>query len=144
MKVKIHITKEVLYMTRFCNYKPIEDKKFFENPHSKRFLDRRIGDTASNCAIAYAIYKIFPYATVGNREINLVRHYLEDNSVISVLLPYKARLFIEEFDSKNPINRLKLKPFSFEIEIPEEYLNLIDISELKKQLSVSETVDLID
>ena len=146
MKIKIHITKEVLYMTRFCNYTPIENEEFFSNPNTPRRFNDPILRSSANCAIAYAINKIFPYAIAASKQVILTAYYpscvLEKD--ICTPLPYSATLFIGVFDGAKPSERVKLTPFSFEITIPDEYLKLVDISEVNKQLSLSETVEIVE
>lgn len=140
-------------MTRFCGYVPVEDEKFFVNPFTERKHNEKIGIPIENCAVAYAIYKVFPYATVGSKYINLTSNlvrltatldnYMEEGG-IKVEMPFTATTFIEEFDESSPHIRKQLKPFSFEITIPQKYLDLIDISEIKEKLATSEILELVE
>lgn len=114
MKILIKITKEVLEKTKMC-----EADKLSEN-----------------CAISYAVRALFPlaitqrtYMWFGNKEGDYTS------------LPMKAREFITAFDSLFPEERVKMKPFSFEIDVPDSVINEIGIGQVYKILSESKTLE---
>ncbi len=95
-------------------------------------------DASTNCWVANAVRDIFPYAEVGSADINPFTYDLTvDVCLIDycIPLPPNAIEMIREFDAcegkaawLTVHNRLKLKPFSFIIDVPEEVIEQIDIS----------------
>ncbi len=116
LTMRIHITKDVLKRSMLCE----------DQVHNQ------------NCAIALAIRDIFPRACVW------VSCIAEDDIEI-IQLPVEAQKFIRAFDSlsKNPSARLDLPEFSFDIEVPEEVVNSIGLSEVEKILKESKTLELV-
>jgi len=116
-KITVHVTKEVIKMTSGCS---IYD--------------------GENCAVAYAIRELFPKAVVFCLEMTFHRKDRHNRSKWAKL-PQEVSNFITEFDT-NPAHRHKLSPFSFDIEIPDEALEGIDISEVHRILKESKTLSL--
>lgn len=145
MKILIKVTKEVLQRSLYCN------TIFNEGP------------TSENCAISTGIRDLFPGAqvyetaikfsgsdsnftdwTIGRGLLDMSRHSL---------LPQAATDFIREFDSYARVEdinedllvkaekRLLLPEFSFEIDVPEEVIQQIGISQVFKVLSESPTLE---
>jgi hypothetical protein len=118
MKLRINITKEIIKKAMWCNTS--------NGPFP----------IASNCAIAVAVRDIFPMAAVGPLDI-----FLGFIGIKDVYLPLEAQNFIYEFDKLwiSPKKRLELDPISFEIDIPEEVISMINIEDIHK----SETLELV-
>jgi len=128
MKIQINITKDILKRSMMCGTNPLQK-------------------VTSNCAIALAVRDIFKFAQVSKDNIYF---YKEDNDnhsnyISGCSLPESARVFIEKFDYlfNNPEKRLKLPEFSFEIEIPNAVIEQMNLSEVYKILSESETMELV-
>ena len=146
MKIKINITKEVLRMTRYCGRVPKPEEEYFVNPYSGIKKGEKINHVTGNCAITYALHKIFPYVTVESEIIilNSLAPQAISKRYIYIKLPTEAQIFIEMFDDSTPWYRANyMKPFSFEIEIPDEYLDSVDISEIHQALEESKTLELV-
>jgi hypothetical protein len=120
MKIQINITKEILERSMWCGISP--GKKA----------------PAENCAIALAVKDLLSGSKVGNIHI-------EKNGVVVGILPIQARDFIEKFDKliDYPSERLDLEPFSFNIEIKEDLLN-ISIEEAHEVLRNSTSLELVE
>jgi hypothetical protein len=120
MKFQINITKDVLQRSMMCG----------TNPH---------GLVTENCAIAVAIRDLFPEMIIG---CDICFDGLKE----SINLPNEATHFILKFDNlrDTPRKRLELPEFSFQIDVPEEYLEDITISEIKEILKNSKSLELID
>jgi len=73
----------------------------------------------------------------------------EDESNISHIkarianLPASAKDFIVLFDKATPVERVKMKPFEFEVELTEEAIELITIDEITKVLETSSTLEAV-
>lgn len=125
MKLTIKITKDVLQRSMMC---------CVENPLP----------AGTNCAVALAVRDVFPAAGVGYAAL-----YVNANDCLyppynAIPLPRKAREFIYEFDRlvSTPQKRLGLPEFSFEIDVPEEVINEIGISEIRQIIENSPTLEL--
>lgn len=129
MKITIHITKEVLEKTQLCP-SAYPSKTITTQ---ERYLLR------TNCAISYAVREIFPGSETSNMYI-----YINNKEKNSIYLPIKAQRFIKTFDELLPDQRVSMTPFSFDIEVPEELINQIGISEVHRILSESKTLSLCD
>lgn len=115
-KLKIKVTKDVLAKTANCS-----------------------GQYSSNCAVAYAIRDIFPFAQVYEGCIEVWNdHDMSFNSrLIGIIdLPSEATNFIEKFDKfmgPDQIEERKaMSELDFEIEIPDKVINMISIEDIKK------------
>lgn len=120
MKLKIKVTKEVLAATMRCGT--------FNN-HEK---------ISENCAIAFAVRDIFPMAMVGYENLRPLG-CMNPNLIIK--LDGETTYFIQNFDSiKNyPELRLTLPEYEFEIELPDELVDLVNIADVY----ASPTLDLV-
>lgn len=107
-KLKITVTKEILRKSMRCGEQT---------------------NIPESCAIALATRDIFPIAGVGCEHI--IPFYREDHSV-RIPLPKAAIDYIKEFDSRinSPLSRLDLPEITFEVEIPDEVIDKIDISKI--------------
>lgn len=112
MLLKITISKEVLECAKMCG----------------------TDDTGHNCAVALAVRDIFPLAWVRRTEINPFGIY----EGYRIKLPQDATDFIDEFDwlRNKPEQRPLLPPFSFTVELPDEVVERIDISDIEKSLTL--------
>lgn len=119
MKLKIKITKDVLFKTMYCT-------------HNK---------ATTNCAIAYAIRDIFPHSITSCRSIYPLHQLGGDVEDIQISLPKEAQDFIRVFDklAETPKQRKGIRPLDFEIEIPLSVIDHINIDDIYK----SETLELV-
>lgn len=143
-KLEISITKDILELTKNCSGEGLPIK-------------HRIGQ---NCAIGKAIFDIFPNSWTCDNEIFINRMpvyftekgYMAENrsspswysTSIPIALPSEAREFIEEFDESTPEERVEMQPFSFEIEIPDEVIEMINIDEVKEVLKEHHCLKLVE
>lgn len=116
VKLKISVTKEILEKSHNCSETQV----------------------AMNCAIALAVRDIFPDACVGPIGIRPF------SNQIAITLPKNARQFIGQFDSSTPEERMEMSPITFEIEVPDEVIELINIDELKPLLQNHPTLELLE
>jgi hypothetical protein len=117
MKIRITITKDVLNETKYCG--PI--------------------NAGLNCAIAVAVRDMVPQAKVRT-------HYIAFfdtswNYITSSFLPPVAVRFIKKFDTRSPEERVRIKPISFDLDIPDEVIERIGIDQIHKILSESKTLE---
>lgn len=100
---------------------------------------------AGKCAIALAIRDIFPNALVGAYVITFniedVEKFKKENKIerllfklgceqgLAIQTPNIAQSFIFDFDAKR-----RVEPISFDIEVPERYINSVNIDEIKEIL----------
>lgn len=117
MKLKIKVTKEVLRKSMFCGTAMAESASI-----------------SDNCAIALAVRDIFPFAQVTPWSI---KTNCRLPAIIS--LPENAKEFIYEFDELSPAKRLLLPELEFEIDLPQEVIDAINIDDIVK----SETLELV-
>lgn len=138
MKITIKVTKEILTKSAFC----VSGKD----------------ETLTHCAIALAVREIFPNAKVQLQHLyafgndtrlatyNGIATGLKVPNVSSkecINLPAEARVFIENFDSSYPEDRIKMPELSFEIDVPSEVIDEIGIGQVYKVLSESRTLELV-
>ena len=128
MKLKIKITQEVLEATKMCGVSvfKLEGSKNDSNGH--------------NCAITYACRKLFPKCVTG---VSIVSMEYGDELITIADLPASASRFIRKFDNSIPEQRVKMKPFEFEIELTKGALDLITIDEITKVLETSTTLEAV-
>ena len=128
MKLKIKVTKDILKKSVMCGAEMVDD--YFH--------------VAKNCAIALAVRDVFPYAGVDNEIISpfFTCPDLTMFLLPNIILPKDARDFINHFDSMrfNPQGRLDMPEFEFEVYVPEDIVNVINIEDIYQ----SETLELID
>lgn len=124
-RITVNITKEVLEASANCT------KTMF------------IGQ---NCAIGKAIHDLIPNSSVGRmdvvwhpKNIDIIKLLSKSNwtgneNIIHIPLPVEASIFIIRFDNLMPAERVQMTPFSFDIELPDEIINEINIDEVKRIL----------
>lgn len=130
MKLLIKITKNILEQSKMCNV--------------VKCLSGTESGVGANCAIALAVRSIFPDAWVD--EENIIPFFFKELHkpiVHKIKLPYEACGFIAKFDSSTPDKRIQMPEFSFEIDVPDEIINQIGISEVHKILQESKTMELV-
>lgn len=98
------------------------------------FCSKEINFSKTSCAIAHAVRDIFPTAIIYFNHIEL------DGKRIA--LPTIASEFIEVFDRIEPNQRIKLKPISFQVSMPDEIIDKLNIDDLKQQLKNHPTLEL--
>lgn len=111
-----------------------------------------ISNVGQNCAIGLAIFEIFGHrSNVDSHEIVILNQNLYEGDLIlksklmaQIPLPNKAQEFIDEFDKSLPHQRKLMTPFSFEIEIPENVIEMINIDEIYKVLETSTCLKLVE
>lgn len=130
--LKIKITKEILRESANCGM-------MFGK-----------GSQAESCAFAVAVREIFPRAVVCYSAIypfGGVKHF---NNTINVTgateIPISAEMtaFIFEFDANSPYDRVQMKEQEFELEIPDNIIQAIDIQEVTKILADVPHLELIE
>jgi hypothetical protein len=123
-KLKITLTKEILEQSKMCGLLP----------------EHNGTGNGDRCAIAMAVHPVFPLAYVCTDEIH---PYGVGGGTAIILLPTIARNFINCFDFKSPDERVKMSPVFFEIEIPDEIIEKINIDELRPLLTNHPTLELV-
>lgn len=118
-KLKISVTKEILEKSKMCG----------ENSFIKGF----------SCAVALAVQDIFPEAYVGH---NIIKPFIESDFTIPV--PDKMYLFIIKFDGTAPDKRVDLSEETFEIQVPDNILEQINIDEIRHLLINHPTLELVE
>lgn len=135
MKILIKVTKEILEKSSRC-----------------------IQETGFNCAIALAVREIFPNSWTRSAFIHILDmnqlndtkikepkksfgNLIDEFTLFMIQLPEEAQIFIDEFDSNGIKERLEMEPISFEIDVPDELINEIGISQVFKILSESKTLE---
>ncbi len=134
-KLKINITKDVLFKTRFCKH------PFFTDVISE--------SAGTNCAISYAIRELLPNVFVSSYNITLLdgtEKTLRDLTGEKICeLPEIAKSFIAKFDHISAEGRIEMEPISFEIEIEDDKLEkIVDISDIKRILKNCLTLELVN
>lgn len=132
VKLKIKVTKEILEQSMYCG------------------LSYEVVSTPENCAVALAVRDIFPKAWVMFEEreeenkiavINAFGIQCED----TIVLPGFVKEYIDQFDylKREPEKRIHLPELEFEIEIPEDIIEQINIEELRGLLQNHPTLQLL-
>jgi hypothetical protein len=137
MKIEVKITKEILEKSKYCGM-------WLEYGQDIPIgWDKDKGCHTTTCAVALAIQDIFPYSNTWNEDIYV--RTLPDRATEphKIILPKAASEFIDKFDSYRPRKRTKMKPFSFQIDIPEELINEIGIEEAREIIQKSETLEMV-
>lgn len=118
--LKIKVTKDILEKSKNCN--------------------EMVGQ---NCAVALAVRDVFPAAHVLHHQI---RPFSDDPYLIKqrILLPKEATLFIIDFDRAEPGQRPYLPEIEFEIQIPDEVIEKINIDSLRPLLQNHPTLELVE
>lgn len=120
MKIKIHVTKDILERSKMCGVK-------------KNSL------TVHSCAVAIAVKDIFKSVAVDGITI-CVYHKI---GYTEIDLPEEARIFIRVFDNCKPKDRVLLPEFSFEITIPDSVIDKIGIEQATHLINESKTLELV-
>jgi hypothetical protein len=136
MKIKVNCTKEHLEKAKYCGI-PTENSTWNVGKHA---------GIPNNCWIAVALHDLFPYCSVrwGKSRKDIWKNSMSvcnhtrvetflDTKYWEVKLPKIAVSNIKLFDDCTNVKfieeRIKareaLEPFSFEIDIPEDILNII-------------------
>ena len=129
MKLEISITRDILNRSANC-----------------------VSFPGQNCAIGLAIFEIFGHrSNVDSHEIVILNKnlyegdlILKSNVMAQIPLPNKAQEFIDEFDESLPHERKLMEPFTFEINIPENVIEMINIDEIYKVLETSTCLKLVE
>lgn len=138
MKITIHITKEILKRSKYCS---IDKGSPQENM------------TGQNCAISCAIVELFGTKSWVNmdeilffkQEIEFTKDgfgILDEENFVRIPLPENAIRFINIFDFALPEERITLPEISFNIDIPEEVIDLINIDEVKRIIEKSDSLSI--
>ena len=122
-KLKIKVTKDILERSKKCL--------------------SNCSITPTNCAIALAVRDIFPDAYVDLYVMYFDKKDVGDYLAPPAILPINAVSFIQEFDSKSPSARVKMPEIEFEISIPDEVIEKINIDELRPLLQNHPTLELV-
>lgn len=141
MKIQVNITKEILRQSMNC---PV--------PQTKKASEEAM--VGQNCAIGKAIFNLFGDKSFvmktrividinGIDGIKIMNDREYSPSLINIEIDEEVAIFINDFDNFSPEKRLEMAPFSFEIELPEEVINLIGISEITKILEETPSLDLV-
>lgn len=123
MKLKIKVTKEILYRSRMCGKQKNDAYQ----------------DVATNCAIALAVRDIFPNAAVDQQQL---RFYGNGDRINQIKLSDAVWAFVDKFDESSPSQRLRMQKISFEIDVPEVVIESIGLSEVHRILKESKTLEL--
>lgn len=127
VEFKISITKEIIEHCKYCGAENNKD------------------ELSRNCAVAFALKDIFPDVYVTNYYISPFGIDTEERKNIKITMPGIAQQFIKLFDGFQlmPKLRLLLPEFEFVIDIPDEVIEQINISEIKDFISESKNRRLI-
>lgn len=117
-KLKIKVTKDILRQSAYCPS----------------------GKLTTNCAISVAVRDIFPDAATA---CGFIFPFVSKTVKITIALPASAVDFIKAFDATYPPLRIGLPELEFEVDIPDDVLEHIDISELKPLLEDHPTLKLV-
>lgn len=119
MKIKIHVTKEILEKTKRCNFK------------------------IDTCAISEAVRDIFPQAYVVYSTMYPFPISYQDVGDESINMPHEAVQFQRYFDTrKSDDERAAINPISFEIDVPDSVIEKIGIDQVHAILKESKTLSL--
>lgn len=139
-KILVKVTKSVISRSIMCGTLPKKN---------------RVG---SNCAISIAINDLLQNSWVDSiciykiKDSTIWSEILEyeipqfDFSYKKINLPIEATKFIRQFDKlkSTPQERLELPEISFEIDVPDEWLEGIAENEIKELLKESKTLELVN
>ncbi|HEX8331898.1 MAG TPA: hypothetical protein VF622_04705 [Segetibacter sp.] len=117
MKLQINVTKEILEKSKNCKEVPTH-----------------------NCAIAIAVRDVFPSAKIYNTYLTPLK---SSECWKGISLPQEATMFIRDFDAAEPEERAAMNPITFEIDIPDEVIEKINIDEVKELLKEHPTMQLV-
>lgn len=115
MKLRINVTKKILWESRNADYCDTEE-----------------------CALAHSVRDIFPDAQVTQENIYLF------NATEKIPLPKECFQYVCNFDNATPVERPNLPELSFEIDIPQSVIDKINIDEIRPLLVNHATLTLIN
>jgi hypothetical protein len=95
----------------------------------------------ANCAIALALKDIFPKVNVASQYARIMDRRLPSGNKL-IKLTQSATDFIFKFDTSTPQERCNMQSFSFDLELPEEVIELVDIDDIKAILAKSQSLQL--
>lgn len=100
----------------------------------QQHIDRGLSCKPTGCALAIAIDEAIPLceAQVGIADVNLIPLVGGWETNKTVILPDEARQFVKRFDAFARFGRERPEPFSFTLDVPEEFVAI----EPKRDLSV--------
>lgn len=137
--LKIKITKEILKQSMMCGVK------------KEGIFSSRIG---ANCAVALAVREIFPDAWVDgydilpflNKYVSLRDFMFKIQERYKIELPWDVRVFIQDFDclASTPEERLNMPELEFEVSVPDNVIEKINIDEIKEILKTSKTLEIYE
>lgn len=94
----------------------------------------------TDCLVSRAIRDMFPAATTASEYFRTnLTSFLNDE----IALPSSVSDIIAKFDRITPEERLQMKPFSFEVDIPYGVIDQVGLGEVYKILSESKTLELV-
>lgn len=126
--LRIKVTKDILEKSKFCGGS-------FEIEN----------DIASNCAISISIRDVFPEAYVEYSGIYLSKERRDKHFPFpDIRIPTVARNFITAFDVKKPYQRVQMNEIEFEVEVPDEVIEKINIDEIRPLLLNHPTLELVE
>lgn len=142
MKLKVKITKEILEKSMLCNTELDFSNKVGENCAIGLAINQLIKDCWVSTDCIVSSIKMFELKNKKDYEFKGVSN--DTNFPWRILLPKEAINFITKFDNlrNTPLERLKLPELEFEIELPQEYIDTIDISEAVEIINKSQTLEL--
>lgn len=118
--LKIKVTKDILEKSKWCG---------------------RDGKAISfNCAVSLAVRDIFKNGQVDGEYFypRMGKYY-----GLGILLPHGTQCYVRSFDRSSPSERLHLPEHEFEVSIPDQIVNQINIDELRPLLENHPTLELI-
>jgi hypothetical protein len=132
-KIKIKVTKEVLEQSKKCP----------SIINGVTFVGDESTTLATNCAFAIAVRDLFPNAMVGYSSIMPFEMADEGHLGKSIPLTIEMRNFIKVFDSTPQNDRVNIPEQEFELEIPDDVLELtVGKDEIDQLLKESKTLEI--
>ncbi len=123
VQFKISITKDIIHQSKNCG------------------IDNDLYKIGTDCAVAVALQDIFPHVYVTN--FYIFPFGIENNQLkhLKIALPLVAQQFIKLFDGFcfAPKLRLMLPEFEFNVDVPDEIINVINIDEVQEIISNKHT-----
>lgn len=136
--LRIFVTKEVLEQSAYCGIDP-----------EKQYKNKDANNDVKNCAIACAVDKIIPNASVTHCYIGVYPKYSMRFEI--PIYSQKVVEFITDFDTcKDVKKRMAMEPFNFDIEVTDEQLeeimklNNFNEEEFKAAINECKTMSLIE
>lgn len=127
MKIRIHVTKDVLKESMHC---PLSRHIGWKDETAFDFLKE-------NCAVSLAIRDLFPKAKTYQACV-----LLDGTFKTRVHFELRVMKYVKAFDDVYTYEeRLQLPEMSFEIIVPDEIINQIGIHEVDRILSESKTLE---